>query len=80
MRTSYPASIDGQFDVIGIPESEFIDHEKDTPLSIVQDSWTVSSNWPAKTNLVLNGGLLSSPDFNSTNATTGTLYQVNVTI
>ena len=80
LRESYPASIDGQFDVIGIPESNFYDYEEDLPISIVPNSWTMSSNWPAETNMVLSGGLLSSPDFNSTNATTGTVYQVNVTI
>ena len=81
LKDSYPNAVEGDFDVAGITLDNFYDFEKDYPLSLVQNSWTLSENWPGS-NLIYEGlnGLLYSPDFNSTNITAGTVFQVNVTI
>ena len=50
-------------------------------MSVVDNSWSFSSNFPGS-NIVWESdqGILFASDFNSTNATAGTTYRVDLTI
>ena len=64
-----------------MPLDEFEDYEGDTPITLVDNSWQLSSNFPgSKVIWSESTGRLFFPDFNSTNATANTNYQVNLTI
>ena len=81
LQESYTVALSGEYDVAGVPSSSFIDYESDFPIRVVDKSWKTSSNWPGDEMVwVEEQGLLFSPDFNSTDATPDTVYQVNVTI
>ena len=68
-------------DIAIVPSSSFEDREKNTPISVVADSWILSENFPGK-NIIWDArqGILFASDFDSSDADNNTVYTISLTI